>query len=139
MFKDTENEKKEQTKTTGAENRSLLDQFKHVRPEGGLPVYKFTSVGDAIVARFIGRRKGIKTKLGTATALEVDIIECSDGSTVGPHSIFESGHLTKIFDTHELSPGDPFYLRLYEIDRTTKYKRYAFKRIRDDEAFVGTP
>jgi len=96
-------------------------------------------VGDAIVARFIGRRAGIKTKLGTETVLDIDIIESSDGSTAGPHSIFESGHLTKIFDTNQLNAGDQFYLRLYEIDRTTKYKRFAYRPIRNDDALVSAP
>ena len=99
------------------QGRSLLDQYKEIKPEGGLPTYKFENVGDAVVGKFIARRQGIKTKMGTGNALDIEIIECSDGSTVGPHTIFESGHLTMIFDANPLKAGEQFYLRLNDIDR----------------------
>jgi hypothetical protein len=115
-------------------NGSLLDRFKNAKPEGGLPVYKFEKIGDAIAARFIKRRQGIKTQLGTGKVLDVEILECSDSETVGPHTIFESGHITRIFDAHNLASGTRFYLRLHEIDRKSKFKRFAFELIDDQQA-----
>jgi hypothetical protein len=107
---------------------SLLDRFKDAKPEGGLPIFKFEEPGDAVVAKFL-RRRPVKTKMGDGNALDLDIIECSDGETVGPHSTFESGHITRIFDSHNLNPGDRFFLRLHEIDAKNKFKRFAFELI----------
>jgi hypothetical protein len=90
----------EKTQTT------LLDKYKNVQPEGGLPIYNFEKVGDAIGARFLKRRQ-VKTKNGgLRMCVDCDILECSDGVTVGPHTIFESTHLSQIFDSNALNFGD---------------------------------
>jgi hypothetical protein len=107
----------------------LLQRFSSSKPEGGLPIFKFDGEGDAIAARFIKRRQNIKTQLGTGSVVDVDIIERSDGGALGPHTIFESGHLTRIFDSHDLQAGDRFYLRLHEVDQKSKFKRFAFELV----------
>jgi hypothetical protein len=104
----------------------LLDRFKGSKPEGGLPIFKFETAGTAIVASFI-RRRPVTTKLGSGNVLDVDILECSDGKTTGPHSIFESSHVTRIFDSRDVVAGDQFFLKLHEIDPQSGFKRFSFE------------
>jgi hypothetical protein len=131
--------KNQTNKSETEQGHSLLELYKEVKPEGGLPVYKFENVGDAVVAKFIGRRQGIKTKTGTGNALDLDIIERSDGNNLGPHTIFESTGITGIFDKHNLKPGDLFFLKFYEQVKTTRFKRFSFKPIDAEQAEVIDP
>src|SRR5262249_25611862 len=107
--------------------KPYLSQFDNVKPEGTLPLFKFEEPGQKIVAKFLGRRE-CTTKIGNSKILDVEIQE-NNGPERGEHSIFESGHLTTIFDRYQLQPGDVFYLRLDSIDGKTKFKRFAFKLI----------
>jgi hypothetical protein len=106
---------------------SILDQFKNLKPEGGLPIFKFKDEGDAIAAKLIERWVGVQTKMGRGNALDIDILENANGSELGPHTIFELRHITEIFDKHAPEPGDVFYLRFDSIDKNTGKKRFAFK------------
>jgi hypothetical protein len=116
-------------KTATAKQLSILDKFKDLKPEGGLPVFKFSNQGDAIVGKLIARRVGIHTKMGVGNAIDVNILENSNGAELGPHSVFESGHITKIFDQHAPKPGDTFILKLDSIDEKSNFKRFAFKLV----------
>jgi hypothetical protein len=107
---------------------SLLARFKDAKPEGGLPIFKFDVPGIAIAARFNDRRQ-IETKLGSGKCIDVDIIECSDAETTGPHTIFESKHITQILDSHPLSRGTRFYLRFHEVDPKSQFKRFVFELV----------
>jgi hypothetical protein len=111
-----------------AKSNSLLSRYKDAKPEGGLPIFRFEKPSDAIVAEFIARRQVI-TKLGDGRVLDVEIVERSDGGTIGQHSIIESTHFTKIFDSKDLKRGDRFYLRLHEIDAMSKFNRFAFELV----------
>src|SRR5687767_14960478 len=83
--------------------QQILQETKNLPPKDGCPIYRFQAVGDAFVADFMGRRRGIKTKQGDAIALDVDICASMGSESVaGPHSIFESGHITQIMDKANL-------------------------------------
>jgi hypothetical protein len=119
---------------------SLLESTKDLPPEDNSPIFKFTSVGDAIEAKFVNRRKGIKTKQGDGVALDVDIVDSivvGDKPVTGRYSIFESGHLTQIFDRENLSPGDRFVLRLHSVDRKSRFKKFFFKKVESRGAQNG--
>ena len=73
------------------------------------------------------RRLDVPTKLGNSNILDVNIIECSDGKTGGPHSIFESTHISRIFDSRDVVSGDQFFLKLHEIDPQSGFKRFSFE------------
>ena len=109
---------------------SFLSTFKNTKPEGTGKILKIEEIGFAIAAEYIARR-GVNTKLGNSKALDVKILERSDGGELGEFTIFESSHLTAIFDKYDLKRGDVFYLRLDSIDDKTRFKRYAFKLISD--------
>jgi len=115
---------------TGKTQTSFLDKYKHVQPEGGLPIYNFEKVGDAIAARFLKRRQVKTQNGGLRMCVDCDILECSDGVTVGPHTFFETTHLAKILDLNTLNFGERFYLRLHEIlDDYRGFKKFAFQLI----------
>ena len=114
--------------------QSDLDRFRKIKPEGTSEVFKF-EVGQSIIGKFLGRRTAT-TKLGPSKIFDVDIT-ASDSGDVGERSVFESGHLTSIFDKHALKTGDIFYLRLDSVDEKTNFKRYAFKII--ERAKSDTP
>jgi hypothetical protein len=119
---------------------SLLESTKDLPPEDNSPIFKFSSVGDAIEANFGGRREGIKTKQGDGVALDVDIVDSivvGDKPVTGRYSIFESGHLTQIFDRENLSPGDRFVLRLHSVDRKSRFKKFFFKKVESLRAQNG--
>ena len=113
---------------------SILDQFKNLKPQGGLPIFKFKAEGDAIVAKLIERWVGVQTKMGPGNALDLEIIENANGAELGPHTIFESRHITEIFDKHAPKPGDVFILKLYSIDEKSGFKKFAFKIIESGAA-----
>src|SRR5262245_2321364 len=48
--------------------QDLLDETKNLPPEDGAPLFKFADIGDSFVAKFMGRRTGIKTKAGVGEA-----------------------------------------------------------------------
>src|SRR5262245_22264946 len=105
-------------------------RFKNLKPKDGLPIFRFEKTGDAIAARFLRRRDGIRTKLDNdARAVDVEIIESSDELTRGEHTIFLSTHLKKIFDEYQLSPGDRFVLKLCSVDEDNGFKRFACELI----------
>lgn len=109
---------------------SFLSTFKNTKPEGTGKILKIEEIGFAIAAEYIARR-GVTTKMGDAKALDVTILERSDGGELGEFTIFESSHLTTIFDKYNLKPGDVFYLRLDSINSTNRFKKYAFRVISD--------
>jgi hypothetical protein len=128
---------------------SLIEATKSLEPDDNSPIFKFTSVGDVIDAKFVGRRRGIKTKQGDAIALDVDILDSivvGDRPVTGRASVFESGHITQIFDRENLSPGDRFVLRLHSVDRKSRFKKFFFKKAEslaanggDDDPFDDVP
>ena len=110
----------------------LLDTTKHLQPEDNFPIFKFSSVGDAVEAKFVGRRKGVKTKQGDSVVLDVDILDSivvGDKSVTGRYSIFESGHLGQIFDRENLQPADRFVLRLHSVNRQSRFKKFFFQKV----------
>src|SRR6186713_674652 len=113
------------------EQLSLIESTKDLEPEDNAPIFKFTTVGDAIDAKYVGRRRGLKTKQGDAIALDVDILDSvvvGDKPITGRCSVFESGHITQIFDRENLSPGDRFVLRLHSVNRQSRFKKFFFRR-----------
>jgi len=111
----------------------ILEETEDLKPEDG-SVFKFSNAGDHIVARYIGRRRDIKTKTGTAIALDCEILASTvigDKSVTGAATIFESSHVTQLMDRANLSPGDVFVLKLDSVDRKSRFKRFAFKKITD--------
>jgi len=117
---------------------SLLDRFKDTKPEGGLPQFRFATPGDAIVAKFLHRRTSTND-YGVGKCLDVEIIECSDNETIGPHTIYESTGITNIFDHNGIKAGDWFYLRFHEINRKSGYKRFAFALVDVQEKSADLP
>ena len=71
-----------------------LHKAQKLAADGGGAVVKFSKPGDVIVAR-IFQREAVKTKMGDAKRLSVDVVESNiDGVEPGPAAIFESGHTT---------------------------------------------
>jgi len=98
-------------------------------------VFKFQTEGDRIDATYNGRRT-VKTQTqGDASVLDVDIIESvqvddngvESPGPMGPHSIFESKHITQLLDEANLQPGERFILCFDEIGKNG-FKRFAFER-----------
>jgi hypothetical protein len=118
------------TKPSGQTQTSFLELFKDAKPKGGLAILRFEEPGTAIAAEFLCRRNGIRTQIDdSASVVDVNILECSDGLTTGEHTIFLSTHLIQIFDAQQLSRGDRFYLKLYDIEKKTRFKRFVFELI----------
>jgi hypothetical protein len=117
----------------------LLKETRDLPPEDGAPIFKFTDIGDSFVAKFMGRRTGIKTKAanGTATALDVEILASElrgdENPPTGPHTVFESTHISQLMDQQGLVPGDAFILRLASIDRKSRFKKFYFKRLSESD------
>ena len=102
--------------------QSFLEATKDLVPEDNAPLFKYTTPGDAIDAKFGGRRRGVKTQQGIAIALDVNILESNvvgDKPITGYATIFESGHITQIMDRENLSPGDRFVLRTLRTAKAT--------------------
>ena len=102
-------------------------------------VFKFDRAGQAICARFIARRSGIQTKSVTALAscLDVEILEATDTDIVGPATIFESSHITQLMDKANLTAGQAFVLKFCNVDRRTRFKRFAYKRLPELDSTAG--
>lgn len=115
---------KDKPETSPPKQLSLLAQFgKGLKPKDGLPIFKFEEIDDTIVAEFIRWRSGINTKLqSNADVVDLNIIECSDGTTIGERTIFLSTHLKKIFTEYQFTRGDRFILKLCEIDEESGFK-----------------
>jgi hypothetical protein len=118
----------------------FMDRIEKKQPEGGAPIFKFERPGDAIVSEFKGRRT-VKTKSvkadEPARALDVVILESKvsgQPGPEGPHTVFESGDITRAMDNANLKPGDVFSLRYHSQDKATRYKRFAFEKLSDEEA-----
>ena len=108
----------------------ILLECNGLEPDEGA-VFKFDRPGQAIVARFVARREGVHTKsvTGLATCLDVEILQATDSDIVGPATIFESSHISQIMERANLSAGQAFVLKFYNVDRRTRFKRFAFKRV----------
>lgn len=117
---------------------SILSKLDGLKPEEGT-VFKFDRPGQAICARFIGRRSGVQTKSVTAlgTCLDVEILEATDGDMVGPATIFESSHISQLMERAKLTTGQAFVLKFCNVDRRTRFKRFAYKRLPDLDATDG--
>jgi len=117
----------------------LLNETKDLPPEDGAPIFKFTDIGDSFVAKFVGRRTGIKTKtgIGEATALDVEILASTlrgdENPPTGPHTVFESTHISQLMAKEGLEPGDAFILRLASVDRKSRFKKFFFKRLSESD------
>jgi hypothetical protein len=117
-----------------------IDRIKNKEPEGGAPIFKFEKPGDLIVAKFCGRRtvtvKSIKSDT-PGRALDVIIIESEKSGRpgpAGPHTIFESDHITQLLDGANLKPGNGFSLRYDNQNRSSRFKAFAFEKLSDAEA-----
>ena len=119
--------------------QDLLDETKNLPPEDGAPLFKFADIGDSFVAKFMGRRTGIKTKagVGEATALDVMVLASTlrgdENPPTGPHTVFESTHISQLMTQHNLEPGNAFILRLASIDKRSRFKKFYFKRLKDSD------
>ena len=112
----------------------ILRECKDLPPEEGT-VFKFEKPGDAIVARFSGRRRNVSTKKSAtpATCLDCEILSAVNSNARGPATIFESGHITQLMDRVGLMPGQGFYLRLHEVDGKTRFKKFSYKRLIEND------
>jgi hypothetical protein len=121
-------------------SNNFLKEFDSLKPEEGA-VFKFERPGQAICARFIARRNGVQTKSVTALAkcLDADILEATDTDMVGPATIFESSHITQLMERANLSAGQGFVLKFCNVDRRTRFKRFAYKRLPELDATDGGP
>src|SRR5262245_59498116 len=117
----------------------LLNETRDLPPEDGAPIFKFTDIGDSFVAKFMGRRTGIKTNagLGEATGLDVTILastlRAEETPPTGRHPVFESTHISQLMALHCLEPGNAFMLRLASIDKRSRFKKFYFKRLKDSD------
>jgi len=120
----------------------ILSECDGLAPVEGA-VFKFETPGQAIVARFVARRKGIKTKsvVGSATCLDVEILKATNGGMAGRATIFESSHISQIMDSANLTEGQAFLLKFYDEDKKTRFKRFAYRRVPELDARVegGVP
>jgi hypothetical protein len=118
----------------------ILLECDGLEPDEGA-VFKFERPGQAIVARFVARRKNIRTKsaTGLATCLDVEILQSTGSDIVGPATVFESSHITQIMDRANLSAGQAFVLKFHNVDRRTRFKRFAFKRVPELDAAEARP
>jgi len=110
------------------------------QPQDDSPIFKFTTSGDAIDAEFVGRRHNVKTKTGEAIVLDVNILDSvvvGDQPVTGRHSIFESSHVSQIMDMAGLNPGDRFVLRLHNVNRKSRFKKFYFKQVGEAEVTNG--
>jgi hypothetical protein len=127
----------------------ILKQTEEREPsDSSNPIFRFEVPGDQFVGKFIGRRHGVKTKTGTANVLDVDIRASklvNAESVIGPHSVFESSHITQLLDGALLRPGDIFVLRLHSVDKKSGFKqgfkKFYFEKItkHDDEVPLRWP
>lgn len=120
--------------------KSFLADCNGLKPEEGT-VFKFERPGQAICARFMARRSGVQTK-SVATlskCLDVEILEATDIDTVGPATIFESSHITQLMDKANLTAGQGFVLKFCNVDRKTRFKRFAYKRLPELDSTIGGP
>lgn len=110
----------------------ILDETKNEPASGGGEVIKFTAVGDAVVAKFLARRTGIKTSLQeAASAIDVFVVDSTiRGIEGGAHgTIWGSTHINQLVEDNDLRAGDGFVLRLAEVDRKTRFKKFFFKKL----------
>jgi hypothetical protein len=113
---------------------TYLTRAQNLEPDGGGAVVKFANTGDAVVARYV-ERETVKTKMGESRRLSVDIVESNiDGVEPGPAAIFESSHVTQIMDRKRLTAGQGFMLKLCDIDKKSRFKRFGFDRVTDIDA-----
>jgi hypothetical protein len=121
--------------------KDILESFRNVPAEDGSPIFKFETIEGSFIARFVRRRRGIKTKTGVAICLDVDIlystVEDGKKGPTGPQSVFESNHITQIMDSVELKPGDIFVLRFAALSK--RFKRFYFKKLSESELAAITP
>jgi len=115
---------------------TILERYQNIKSKNrSNPIFKFTTEGDTIVARFLARRIDVQTAMGVGNVLDVDITESTSGET-GIRSIFESGDLTKIFNGRALESGDLFVLK-YDKTSMKGYKSFAFQLLDADGNAVG--
>jgi hypothetical protein len=126
---------------TKASNReSILSRFDKLEPATLSETFKFKREGDAIFARFLGRRLNVQTKnmQEPANILDIEILRSvindGDEGDVGKFGIFESTGITTIMEGANLQVDDVFYLRFDSTDRKTRFKRFAFKKLSEAEA-----
>ena len=113
---------------------SFLNRAEKLEADGGGSVIKFSRIRDAIVARFIGRDT-VRTKMGEGKRLRVEIVETNiEGVEPGPAVIFESGHISQIMEKNKLTLGQGFMLKLCDIDRKSRFKRFGFDRLTEIDA-----
>jgi hypothetical protein len=117
---------------------SIFNRFDKLEPSSNADQFKFRNAGDQIFARYLGRRLNVQTKNMTepANILDVEILQSTvDGEEgpVGKHGIFESTGITSIMSSANLNPGDAFYLRFDSTDKKSRFKRFAFKKLSEEE------
>jgi hypothetical protein len=61
----------------------------------------------------------------------------ADGrNPTGSHTIFESGHITQLFDAANLQVGDFFVLKFASTDTASGFNRFALQKIKSSGAAV---
>jgi hypothetical protein len=119
---------------------SILARFDNLKPATLSETFKFKTPGDAIFAKYLGRRLNVQGKNMTESAniLDVEILQSTvnddEEGDAGKHGIFESTGITAIMDGANLKEGDVFYLRFDSVDKKSRFKRFAFKKLSETEA-----
>ena len=113
---------------------NFLNRAEKLEADGGGNVIKFSRIGDAIVARFIGRDT-VRTKMGEGKRLSIEIVETNiEAVEPGPAVIFESGHISQIMQKNKLTVGQGLILKLCDVDRKSRFKRFGFARLTEIDA-----
>ena len=108
---------------------SYLSRAEKLQADGSGNLVKFSRAGQTIVARYLGRDT-VKTKMGEGKRLSVEIVETNiEGVEIGPSVIFESMHITQIMGKNKLVVGQGFILKLCDIDKKSRFKRFGYKRL----------
>ena len=105
---------------------SLLD--KKLEPA---EIFKFTTPGDRIHAKFLGRRVVKTRSQEAAPVLDIEIIESRIDEESGPtgvHRVFESMHIKQLFDEMAFEPGENFILQFCSVTEKG-FKKFALEKI----------
>lgn len=115
---------------------SLLD--KKLEPA---EIFKFTTPGDRIHAKFLGRRTVSTKSQAAAAVLDCDIIESrvdEESGPTGAHRIFESMHIKQFFDEMAFEPGENFILQFCSV--TAKgFKKFALEKVEAPDGEAPPP
>jgi hypothetical protein len=94
--------------------------------EGGGEIFKFETIGDQVVGKFLARRTVTTTRGEPADLIDIEILgaEKIDKKTGKPAAInpgamvvFLSTHLKRLFDSEPPAPGDVIRVQFSEVGK----------------------